>query len=154
PRPRRASRARSSACPCDMAVTRTCAACTASGASYASSMRAAAWLLLTACTSTGSSPSAPAGGPDDCSPVGMVQVGGSHSGPFPEGGVPYPIAGDSGADGAVGDGSFWDGGPVRAVGFDRTPCDSVCGSQGLSCYAVIDDGGARLVQCVECAFSP
>jgi hypothetical protein len=84
----------------------------------------------------------------------MVQVGGAFYIPFPEGGVRDPLSFDASArwDGSEWDGSLWDGGPVS--GGMWTLCDSVCGRAGLSCFAFDTDAGERMVECIECAFSP
>jgi hypothetical protein len=84
----------------------------------------------------------------------MVQVGGAFSLPFPEGGVPDPLHSDAGVrwDGSAWDGSFWDGGPLG--GTPWTVCDPICGSGGLSCFTFDTDAGQRMIECIECAFSP
>jgi hypothetical protein len=88
-----------------------------------------------------------------CAGFGEIQVGGAFDLPFPDAGVPDPLRSDAGIgwDGSAWDGALWDGGPLQ--GF-MGECDPICGSHQLSCFTFAADAGGRMIECVECGFSP
>jgi hypothetical protein len=99
-------------------------------------------------------PDASAGGAvDPCVGFGATQVGGAFYLPFPDAGVPDPLRSDAGIgwDGSGWDGSFWDGSPLSGY---MGECDPICGSHELSCFAFATDAGTRMIECIECGFSP